>query len=65
MTITNNSNQTIGYRADRAGGSDCGDIAPSDDVVLPSFDNKTTVKVVLHLLKTGDETEIIVADPGL
>lgn len=65
MTITNNSNQRVHYRAERAGGVDCGDLDPEGEVVLPSFDNKTDVKVILHIPQTEDETEVIVAQPGL
>jgi hypothetical protein len=66
MVITNNTGQKIHYRVDRPpGGGDCGDLAPEGEAVLPSFDNKTDVRVVLHIPQTGDETEVIVAQPGL
>lgn len=65
MVITNNTNQKVHYRADRPGGSDCGDLDPEGEAVLPSFDNQSDVKVTLHIPQTGDETEVLVSDPGL
>jgi hypothetical protein len=32
---------------------------------MPSFDDKPDVKVTLTISKTGDETEVIIQDPGL
>lgn len=65
MVITNNTNQKITYRIDRGGEGDCGTLDPEGEAEFPSFDNKTDVRVVLHIMQTGDETEVIVAQPGL
>ena len=66
MTITNNTRHAnIYYSTSRKGGVDCGNLGPGDDIVMPSFDDKPNVKVTLTISKTGDETEIIIQDPGL
>jgi hypothetical protein len=66
MTITNNTqNESVYYSISHKGGVDCGNLGPGDDVLLSSYDNSPDVKVTLTLSKTGDETEIIIADPGL
>jgi hypothetical protein len=66
MTITNNTqNENIYYSASHKGGVDCGNLAPGDDVVLATYDDKPDVKVTLTISKTGDETEIIIQDSGL
>jgi hypothetical protein len=67
MTITNNTQHAnIYYSCSSKGGStDCGDLAPGDDIVMPSMDDKSGVRVVLTISKTGDETEVIIQDPGL
>ena len=66
MTITNNTQHAnVYYSASHTGGVDCGNLAPGDDAVLPSFDNKSNVKITLTVSKTGDETVIDIADPGL
>jgi hypothetical protein len=67
MTITNNTQkQSVYYSVSTKGGSvDCGNLGPGDDVVMPSFDDKPGVKVVLTISHTGDEDEIIVQNSGL
>ena len=66
MTITNNTqNENIYYSASHKGGVDCGYLKPGFDVVLSTYDNKPDVKVTLTISKTGDETVIEIADPGL
>ena len=66
MTITNNTQHaSVYYSVSDKGGVDCGNLAPGDEKVMPSFDDKPDVKVTLTISKTGDETVIDVADPGL
>jgi translation elongation factor EF-1alpha len=66
MTITNNTqHENISYSTSHKGGVDCGYLKPGDDVVLSTYDNKPDVKVTLTISKTGDETTIIIEDPGL
>lgn len=66
MTITNNTQHaSVYYSVSAKGGTDCGNLGPGDDVVMPSFDDKPKVKVTLTISKTGDETEVIIQDPGL
>ena len=66
MTITNNTqNETIYYSASHKGGVDCGYLKPGNDVVLSTYDDQPDVKVTLTISKTGDETEVIIQDPGL
>lgn len=66
MIITNNTKDaTVHYFIERPGSSACGDLGPEGEAVLPTFDNKTDVKISLTISKTGDETEVVVADPGL
>ena len=67
MTITNNTQHAnVYYSVSRAGGGvDCGNLGPGDDAVMPSFDGQPNVKVTLTISKTGDETVIEIADPGL
>jgi len=66
MTITNNTqHQNVYYSISCAGSVDCGNLGPDDEKVLPYYDNKPDVKVTLSIAQTGDETEVIVADPGL
>jgi hypothetical protein len=66
MTITNNTQHaSVYYSISQKVGVDCGNLDPGDDVVLPSFDDKPDVKVTLTISKTGDETEVVIQDPGL
>jgi hypothetical protein len=66
MTITNNTQHaSVYYSASHKGGVDCGNLAPGDDVVLATYDDKPDVKVTLTISKTGDETTIVIEDPGL
>jgi hypothetical protein len=67
MTITNNTQHaSIYYSVSYKGGStDCGNLGPGDDKVMPSFDDQQGVRVTLTISKTGDETEVIIQDPGL
>ena len=67
MIITNNTQHaSIYYSVSRKGGGvDCGTLAPGDDAVMPSFDDKPNVKVTMTISKTGDETVIEITDPGL
>ena len=66
MTITNNTQHAnVYYSISRQGGVDCGNLTPGDEAVMASFDNKADVKVTLTISKTGDETVIDIADPGL
>ena len=66
MTITNNTkHENVYYSISHKGGVDCGSLKPGDDVVLWSYDNKPDVKVTLTISKTGDETVVEIADPGL
>jgi hypothetical protein len=66
MTITNNTQHaSVYYSVSDKGGVDCGNLAPGDDIVLPSFDDKPDIKVTLTISKTGDETEVVIQDPGL
>lgn len=66
MTITNNTQHaSVYYSVSDKTGVDCGNLSPGDDVVLPSFDDKPDVRVVLTISKTGDETVVDIADPGL
>jgi hypothetical protein len=66
MTITNDTQHaSIYYSVSRKGGVDCGNLDPGDDIVMPSFDDKSDVKVTLTISKTGDETQVIIQDPGL
>ena len=66
MTISNTTQHaSIYYSVSRQGGVDCGNLDPGDDVEMPSFDDKSDVKVTITITKTGNETEVIVADPGL
>jgi hypothetical protein len=66
MTITNNTqHENVYYTTSHKGGVDCGNLAPGNDVVLATYDNKPDVKVTLNISKTGDETTIIIQDDGL
>jgi hypothetical protein len=66
MTISNNTQHaSIYYSVSHKGGVDCGNLDPGDDAVMPSFDDSAGVKVTLTISKTGDETTIEIADPGL
>jgi hypothetical protein len=66
MTISNDTQkQSVYYSVSAKGGVDCGNLDPGDDAVLPFFDDKPGVKVTLTITHTGDETEVIVQDPGL
>jgi hypothetical protein len=66
MTISNSTQHaSVYYSVSHAGGVDCGNLDPGDDIVMPSFDDKPDVKVTLTISKTGDETEVIIQDPGL
>lgn len=66
MTITNNTQHaTIYYSVSNQAGVDCGSLSPGDDAVMPSFDDKSDIKITMTISKTGDETEIIIQDPGL
>ncbi len=66
MTITNNTQHaSVYYSVSDQTGVDCGNLDPGNDVVLPSFDDKADIKVTLTISKTGDETEVIIQDPGL
>jgi len=66
MTITNNTqHEKLYYSISHKGGVDCGNLGPGDDVVLWSYDNKPDVKLTLTISKTGDETTVIISDPGL
>jgi ferredoxin len=66
MTITNGTkNETFYYQVACDGVGACGTLAPEGEAVLPHYDNKKNVKVTLTLYQTGDETEVVVADPGL
>jgi len=66
MTITNNTqHESVYYSVSCQGSVDCGNLGPGDDTVLTSYDDKPGVKVTLTISKTGDETTIVVEDPGL
>ena len=66
MTITNNTQHaSVYYSVSDATNVDCGNLGPGDDKVLPYFDDKADVKVTMTISKTGDETEVIIQDPGL
>jgi hypothetical protein len=66
MIITNNTKATpLSYFIEHPGSSACGDLGPEGEAVLPSFDNKANVKLTLIFPKTGEETEVVIADPGL
>lgn len=63
MTIT--QHESVYYSVSDKGGVDCGNLGPGEDAVLSSFDDKPDVKVTLTISKTGDETVVIIEDPGL
>ncbi len=66
MTIVNSTqDKTFHYFVECPGASNCGTLGPEGEAVFPVFDNKPNVKVTLTILQTGNETEVIVADPGL
>ena len=66
MVISNNTQHaSIYYSVSHKGGVDCGNLDTGDDATMPSFDNQPAVKVTLTISKTGDETEVIIQDPGL
>ena len=66
MTITNNTQHaSIYYSVSSKGSTDCGNLNPGEDIVMPSMDDQPNVKVTLTISKTGDETEVIIQDPGL
>jgi hypothetical protein len=66
MVITNNTqHETVYYSVSRKGGADCGNLGPGEDVTLATYDNTPNVKVTLRILKTGDNTEVIMQDSGL
>ena len=66
MVISNNTqHETVYYSVSRKGGVDCGNLDPGDDVTLATYDDTPNVKVTLTISKTGDDTEIIIQDPGL
>jgi hypothetical protein len=66
MTITNNTqHESVYYSISHKGGVDCGNLGPGDDVVLATYDNSPNVKLTLTISKTGDETVVEIADPGL
>ena len=66
MTISNNTqHESVYYSISHKGGVDCGNLGPGDDAVLATYDNSPNVKLTLTISKTGDETEVIIQDPGL
>lgn len=66
MTITNNTkHENVYYSISHKGGVDCGNLSPGNDVILSSYDNSPNVKLTLTISKTGDETVVVIADPGL
>ena len=66
MVISNNTqHESVYYSISHKGGVDCGNIGPNDEATLATNDNSPNVKVTLTISKTGDETEIIIQDPGL
>ena len=66
MTITNNCQKaSVYYSVSSKGSTDCGNLNPGDDIVMPSMDDQPGVRVVLTISRTGDETEVIIQDPGL
>lgn len=66
MVISNNTqHETLYYSVSRKGGADCGNLNPGDEATLATYDNTPNVKVTLTISKTGDDTEIIIQDPGL
>lgn len=66
MTIYNNTqHESVYYSISHKGGVDCGNLGPGDQAELSSYDDKPDVKLTLNFLKTGDETEVVISDPGL
>jgi hypothetical protein len=66
MTLFNNTkSEKIYYSISHKGGVDCGNLDPGDQAELSSYDDKPDVKLTLSFLKTGDETEVVISDPGL
>jgi hypothetical protein len=66
MIITNNTKATtFHYFIELPGNTACGDLGPEGEAVLPSFDNKTNVKVLLTIWQTTDEMELVLSDSGL
>ena len=66
MTLFNNTkHESVYYSISHTGGVDCGNLGPGDQTELSSYDDKPDVKLTLHFLKTGDETEVVISDPGL
>ncbi|HKP94063.1 MAG TPA: hypothetical protein VJS88_09220, partial [Chthoniobacterales bacterium] len=61
----NTQKASVYYSASSKGSTDCGNLSPGDEIVMPSMDNKTDVRVVLTISRTGDEDEIIIQDSGL
>jgi len=66
MTLFNNTqHESVYYSVSHKGGVDCGNLGPGDQVELASYDDKPDVKLTMTFLKTGDATQVIIADPGL
>jgi len=66
MTLFNNTkSEKIYYSISHTDGVDCGNLNPGDQAELSSYDDKPDVKLTLNFLKTGDETEVVISDPGL
>jgi hypothetical protein len=66
MIISNDSKVTMmHYFIECPGASDCGDLGPDGEAVLPHYDNKTHVKVTLVISRTTDGMEVVLGDPGL
>ena len=66
MTLFNNTkSEKIYYSISQTGGVDCGNLNPGDQTELTSYDDKPDVKLTLHFLKTGDDTDVVISDSGL
>jgi hypothetical protein len=66
MIINNSQHESVYYSVSVKGGAvACGNLDPGDDATLADFDDTPGIKVTLTISKTGDDTQVIIQDPGL
>ncbi|HEX4629570.1 MAG TPA: hypothetical protein VH188_01265 [Chthoniobacterales bacterium] len=63
MIITNNSEkQTVSYTVSCPGSVDCGHLTPTQETVLPFYDDKAHVKVAFTFAQMKEELSILIDD---
>ena len=63
MIITNNTEkQSVYYSISCPGLVDCGNLAPNQEIVLSSYDNKAKVKLTFSFAKVQEEMSILLDD---